>query len=83
MDKTSISEIKRGQSVVLREAGLKFAQIASKLKISQHCAKAAVERFHIHSTYHDLPRSGRPTTITPRAARHLKRLIQGQNRQSS
>ncbi|CAF2982116.1 unnamed protein product, partial [Rotaria sp. Silwood2] len=83
MGKKSISDIKRAQAVALREVGLKYAEIASQLKISQHCAKEAVPRFRTHGTYQDLPRSGRPRKISQRAARYLKRLTQGQNRRSS
>jgi transposase len=80
MGKKSISENKRAQAVALFDAGLKITSIARQLHISWTAVKNAIKRYREHDTFKDLSRTGRPSKITPRATRHLKRLTRGANR---
>jgi transposase len=42
------------------------------LHISEFAVKEAVQRFMVRHTFEDLPRSGRPLTVTKRDKRHVK-----------
>ena len=79
MGRESISENKRAQAVALFDAGFKISRIARQLNISWTCVKNAIIRYREHDTFKDPSRTGRPSKITPRTARHLKRLASGEN----
>ncbi|CAF4338913.1 unnamed protein product [Rotaria sp. Silwood2] len=80
MGRKSVSENKRAQAVALYDAGFTISGTARELKISWTCVKNAIKRYREHGTFKDLSRTGRPSKITPRAARHIKRLTSGENR---
>ncbi|CAF1467570.1 unnamed protein product [Adineta steineri] len=83
MGKKTINEIKRAQAVALFDAGFSIADVARQLDISWTCVKNAIKRFRTHATFKDLPRTGRPSRITQRTARYIKRLTKGENRLNS
>ncbi|CAF3367541.1 unnamed protein product [Rotaria sp. Silwood2] len=80
MGKKSVSEYKRAQAVALFDAGFTISDAARQLNISWTCIKNAVKRYRKHGTFKDLSRKGRPSRLTPRTVRHLKRLTTGTNR---
>ncbi|CAF1529926.1 unnamed protein product [Adineta steineri] len=83
MGRKPINEIKRAQAVALFDAGFTISDVARQLDISWTCVKNAIKRYHAHATFKDLPRTGRPSKITQRTARHIKRLTKGKNRLNS
>ena len=72
--KSSLSETKRAQIVVLSEEGYSEREISAKMQCSKTAVHTALKNFNNYGSYKDLKRSGRPKKTSPRDDLTIKRI---------
>ena len=72
--KSSLSETKRAQIVVLSEEGYSEREISAKMQCSKTAVHTALENFNNYGSYKDLKRSGRPKKTSLRDDLTIKRI---------
>uniref|UniRef100_A0AAY5K7Q8 Transposase Tc1-like domain-containing protein n=1 Tax=Esox lucius TaxID=8010 RepID=A0AAY5K7Q8_ESOLU len=66
-----IQELMRKSSITFYQSGKGYKAISKALGLQRTTVRAIIHKWRKHGTVENLPRSGRPTKITPRAQRRL------------
>ena len=69
--KRELTVAKRAKAVDRVQNGESYRSVAQSLGVGKHFVEDAVRRYRDHHRYSDLPRSGRPTVVTPTNARRI------------
>ena len=72
--RASLTEVQRGQIVILQKQGLTERDISQKIGCSKTAVHQAIVKFKNLGTFRDLKRSGRPRKTTPRDDHVIRRI---------
>lgn len=72
---TELSPRKRGKIIALRDEGLSYREISTRLHVAPSTCYKTVQRDKLYNTARSLPRSGRPPVLSPRDKRSILRTL--------
>lgn len=81
--KRELSEVERGQIVLLKKQGVSIHEIARQMNFSRCAVRTTIRRFEEIGCYKNKPRSGRKKVTTIREERILERMSLRNRRLSS